>query len=303
MRWTLLAGSVLKPRRIRFSWGILLLAVTLAATLAGAGRPAPARADCAFPFTPTTYEDLKSRKLYLQAIELASFNMLFPGDPYFGLPDLEYGPRGNRQKAPGKIPPTILKGVSWIESGTTQGAADLPFGAVGASLVSFDCGYGVTQVTSGMTFPDGENGRGSPQQALVATSFAYNTARGAWILADKWNSAPKEKPVAGTDTNGLPAIAENWYYALWSYNGFTGPGSERSNHPMDPIYGQWPRAPYSCGPQGDGKQHNRGNYPYQELVFGCASSPPIVDNAPLWQGLPLTLPDLSKDAWRQPLKL
>src|SRR5207249_2930578 len=59
----------------------------------------------------------------------------------------------------------------------------------------------------------------------------------------------------------------------------------------------------SCGPQGDSKGHNRGNYPYQELVFGCASSPPIVDGAPLWQPLPLSLPDLTKDIWRGPMRL
>ena len=76
---------------------------------------------------------------------------------------------------------------------------------------------------------------------------------------------------------------ENWYFAVWGYNGFTGPGANRSNHPLDPIYGSWPRTPYSCGPTGDGKGHNRANYPYQELVFGCAANPPVVDGKPLWQ--------------------
>jgi hypothetical protein len=72
---------------------------------------------------------------------------------------------------------------------------------------------------------------------------------------------------------------------------------------MDPIYGQWPRTPYGCGPTGEGKHHNRGNYPYQELVFGCAADPPIVDNAPLWQPLPLSLPDLTKAEFKNPLSL
>src|ERR1051326_9595761 len=99
--------------------------------------------------------------------------------------------------------------MTWIGSGTTPGGTDPPFGAGGSSLVSFDCGYGVAQVTSGMTYPAGENGRVSPQQALVATNFAYNIARGAWILADKWNSAPEEKPIAGIDTNGLPRSEEH----------------------------------------------------------------------------------------------
>ncbi len=154
-----------------------------------------------------------------------------------------------------------------------------------------------------MTIPLGDNGRASPEQALVATHFAYNIARGAAILADKWNQAPELRPIAGTDTNGVPELVENWYFAVWSYNGFTGPGADRSNHPMDPIYGSWPRPAYSCGTTGDGKGHNRANYPYQELVFGCATNPPVVEGRALWQPLPLTLPDLSDQAWRNPLRL
>jgi hypothetical protein len=266
-------------------------------------QPRPASADCAFPFTPTAYEDLKDRNLFLTTIELASFNMLFPGDPYFSLPPVEVGPRERRHHEPGKVPPVLLKSIAWIESSITQAAVDIPFGAIGPSLVSFDCGYGITQVTSGMTVPQGEDGRATQEQAMVATHFAYNIARGAYILVDKWNRAPEERPIAGQDTNGHPGILENWYYAIWSYNGFTGPGSNRSNHPMDPIFGAWPRAPYSCGPSGDGKGHNRGNYPYQELVYGCVASPPIVDGKPLWEAQPITLPDLSNPTWRDALRL
>jgi hypothetical protein len=154
-----------------------------------------------------------------------------------------------------------------------------------------------------MTVPAGEAGRGSPEQALVATHFAYNIARGAVILANKWNDAPELRPIAGTDTNALPNLLENWYFAVWAYNGFTGPGADRSNHPMDPIYGSWPRPGYSCGTTGDGKGHNRANYPYQELVFGCVSNPPVVDGKPLWAAQPISLPNLNDPAWREPLKL
>jgi hypothetical protein len=110
----------------------------------------------------------------------------------------------------------------------------------------------------------------------VATHFAYNIGRGAAILIDKWNGAPDARPIAGIDTNSDPHIVENWYFAVWSYNGFTGPGANRSNHPMDPVYSAWPRTPYSCGPQNDGLGHDRGRYPYQELVYGCAAHPPMV---------------------------
>jgi hypothetical protein len=266
-------------------------------------RPALPQETCVFPFTPTTYESLKDRKLFLDTIELAAFNLLFPGDPYFGLPDVELGPRDNRTTEPGRVPPVLLKAIAYIESSITQGGASTPFGSIGPALIAFDCGHGITQVTSGMTVPIGESGRGSPEQALVATHYAYNIARGAYILVDKWNQAPEEKPIAGRDTLGHPALLENWYFAVWSYNGFTGPGANKSNHPMDPIYGTWPRTPYSCGPAEDGLGHNRANYPYQELVIGCASNPPSVDGELLWEAQPISLPDLKKRDVRRALAL
>ena len=183
--------------RLPLRLALALVGGLLAAT---AGRPAPAHAEgCAFPFTPTSYEDLKDRKLFTDTIELAAFNMLFPDDPYFGLPDLEFGPRNARQTEAGKIPTVLLKAIGWIESSITQAAGHVPFGSIGPALVSFDCGHGVAQVTSGMTVPAGEDGRGSPEQALVASHFAYNIARGAFILADKWNDAPEKRPISLPD--------------------------------------------------------------------------------------------------------
>jgi hypothetical protein len=122
-------------------------------------------------------------------------------------------------------------------------------------------------------------------------------------LLDKWNSAPDSRPVAGIDTNSDPRLVENWYFAVWSYNGFTGPGANRSNHPLDPVYGAWPRTPYSCGPLNDGLGHNRSLYPYQELVYGCMAHPPVVQGQPVWAPLDATLPDLNNPYWRTPLEL
>ncbi len=258
---------------------------------------------CAFATAPTTYEASENRQLYLNAMDLAAYDMLFPGDDFFSVDELETGLRTSRGATQPLIPATLLKAIAWIESAMVQASYDIPFDAVGEALVSFDCGHGIMQVTSGMTTPLGESGRESPEQALVATHFAYNIARGAVILADKWNAAPENRPIAGTDTGGDPGIAENWYFAVWSYNGFTGPGANRSNHPLDPIYGSWPRTPYSCGPADDGLGHNRGNYPYQELVFGCASHPPQVKGQSLWNPLPLSLPDLKDPRWKEPLSL
>jgi hypothetical protein len=273
----------------------LLLLVTAAASTSDRAR---AEGGCVFPFTPTTYEDLKDRRLFLDTIELAAFNFLFPGDASFGIPDLELGPRDARYTEPGRVPPVLLKAIAYVESSITQGAAGVPYGSIGPALIAFDCGHGIAQVTSGMTVPEGENGLGSPQQALVATHYAYNIARGANILATKWNDAPEEKPIVGTDTLGHPAVIENWYYAVWAYNGFTGPGANKSNHPLDPIYAAWPRTPYSCGPSTDRLGHNRSNYPYQEIVYGCVANPPVVEGQALWQAQGATLPDLNDSGVR-----
>jgi hypothetical protein len=284
----------------------LLLVLAVVAPLAALlpGRPAPAAQACAFASPPTTYETTEDRKLYMKAMELAGYDLLFPNDRFFSQPTMGIGPRTNRtQAADVYVPPSLLKAISWVESVTSQGAADLPFGAIGPALVSFDCGYGIAQVTSGMTQPLGDANQPTDEQALVATHFAYNIGRGAAILIDKWNGAPDARPIAGIDTNSDPHIMENWYFAIWSYNGFTGPGANRSNHPLDPIYGAWPRPSYSCGPASDGLNHNRSLYPYQELVYGCAAHPPVVKGDKLWTPVAATLPDLNNPYWRSPLDL
>lgn len=262
------------------------------------------RADaCAFSRTPDTYEGPRSRLPYLLGTELAGYNMIAPNNSFYGTPYVEIGTRNNRrQAAESYIPPTLLKAIGWIESAKAQAANSVPWGAVGPALVSFDCGHGIMQITSGMTSPH-DGSRPSVRQALVATHYLFNIGRGASILVEKWNAAPQVRPIAGTDTDSNPRIVENWYFAVWSYNGFTGPGANRSNHPRDPIYGSWPRTGFSCGPLNDGYGHSYGNYPYQELVFGCMARPPWVDGSRVWRPLNASLPDLNDSRWRDPLSL
>jgi hypothetical protein len=281
----------------------LVALVLVIGALAAMGERSPRASACAFSIVPYAYEGPKDRSLNLKAMDVAAYNMIAPGDDFFGLPRLEKGLRGTRSSVEPVIPPILLKSISWIESVTTQTTRDAPWGGIGPALISFDCGHGIMQVTSGMTVPLGDKGQASPDQLLVATHYAYNIARGAVILEDKWNAAPDYRPIAGTDTDSDPSIVENWYFAVWSYNGFTGPGAKRSNHPMDPVYGAWPRTPYSCGDANDGFGHNRGSYPYQELVWGCATRPPVVDGKQLWAPFELSLPDLNDARWRNPLQL
>lgn len=190
------------------------------------------------------------------------------------------------------IPPSILKAIGWIESGWAQAAYSVAYGSVGPALISHDCGYGIMQVTTGM---QNTTGTPTPEQLMTASHYAYNIARGARILADKWNLSPEFRPLVG-DRN--PYAIEDWYYAVWSYNGFA-----FQNHPLNPRFPAWPRTPYSCGPDDDGFSHDRSQYPYQELVFGCMAHPPEPDGEPLWEPQEVTLPDLSLVEFAQPLSM
>jgi len=270
--------------------GIVLVAVALASQ---SHRSALAAVDCAStgspagPYAFDTWEagDYKSR--YAHTIELAATNQLFPENPSFALPNLETGDRasGSTTKTAPYIPPVILKAIAYIESGWAQASYDplVKYGETGPVLVSADCGYGLMQVTSGM-----QNVSGIPtvDQVMIGGNYSYNIARGAQILAAKWNDGPELRPIVG---NRDPHIVENWYYALWGYNGFA-----FRNHPLNSGYNP-DRPPFSC--QGDAPR----DYPYEELIFGCIANPPLRDGRPLWDPVPVVLPDLHDPAFAMPL--
>ncbi len=237
------------------------------------------------PYTFETWEagDYKTR--YGGVMDLAGTNQLFPQLPGFALPALETGDRsaGSSTSVPAYVPSVLLKAIAYIESGWAQGAYDplVDYGQTGPTLVSADCGYGLMQVTSGM---QNVSGMPSLDQAMIGGHYAYNIARGAQILAFKWNEAPEFRPVMGGRD---PHVLENWYYALWAYNGFA-----YKNHPLNPGYDP-NRPPYDCrGPR---------SYPYQELVLGCVANPPLRAGLPLWEAQPVALPNLSDPAYSGPL--
>ncbi|MDO8615956.1 MAG: hypothetical protein Q7T33_09530 [Dehalococcoidia bacterium] len=245
------------------------------------------------PFDLQAYEHGDYKNAYARTMDLAGFNGLFPELPSFALPPLETAGRdaASAQTAPPYIPPVILKAIGWIESGWAQADYSVPYGGIGGVLASHDCGYGIMQITSGM-----QNVSGVPSldQAMIGGHYAFNIARGARILADKWNMAPEWRPIVG---NREANLIENWYYALWGYNGFA-----FKNHPLNADY-QGARPPFSCAPDGDGFGHDRSQYPYQELILGCAGRPPLRSGTALWPAQELHLPDLSDAAFAQPLRL
>ncbi|MFO0624032.1 MAG: hypothetical protein U0325_00325 [Polyangiales bacterium] len=155
---------------------------------------------------------------------------------------------GRRDTVAVSFPCVLLKAIYLTESSWRQFCTDQQ------TVISFDCGYGIAQVTSGM-----RRGETSAYDAnRVASSAAYNVSVGAAILADKWRASPC---VGGND----PDVIEHWYFATWGYNGFA-----FSNNPNNPMYAADRR---EFRTPGVASAQVRGNYPYQELVWGYAHYP------------------------------
>ncbi len=102
------------------------------------------------------------------------------------------------------IPPKILYGIAYQESRWQQ------FGVNGYPLIGYDGkGIGIMQVT---TIPAGVD------VDRLKTDIDYNIAVGADILVAKWRYAPSVFPVIG---EGDPHCYEDWFFAVWAYNGWT----------------------------------------------------------------------------------
>jgi hypothetical protein len=168
---------------------------------------------------------------------------------------------------PARFPCVLIKALAIRESAWQQFCVpSSPAAAVGApsrTLVSFDCGYGIGQVTSGMHV--GENP--GFDRARVASDPLYSLAVGMGILRQKWSAT---QCVGDND----PDVVEDWYNALWAYNGLA-----YSNNPNNPKH-KAGRGPYN--PSGSSA------YPYQELLFGWMEFPP---GASYWASLPAAYPN------------
>ena len=148
---------------------------------------------------------------------------------------------------PARFPCELLKAITQVESGWKQFCVPTtPGDQVGGperTIISFDCGYGIAQVTSGMHI--GENP--AFDRARVAAEPTYNLAAGTLILASKWRNTQ----CVG---DNQPRVIEDWYSATWAYNGLA-----YINNPNNPNYSP-SRGVYNPA--------NGGSAPYQEKVFG-----------------------------------
>lgn len=101
------------------------------------------------------------------------------------------------------IPSVILKAVAFVESGWRQFDKN---GNVVTNPYGPRPGLGIMQVTS----YDSSN---TELVKKLRYDIDFNISYGADILNAKWDFAPK---IGNADRN----ILENWYYALWAYNGW-----------------------------------------------------------------------------------
>ncbi|MFN8616095.1 MAG: SH3 domain-containing protein [Dehalococcoidia bacterium] len=279
-------GSTLE----RACFGAALLAAAILMALADPGASRADHFPCHAPnrgwgFDTYEYEDYSGK--YSLAIDLAVRGWAVP--PAYTVGDgetidvsyqgVESGPRGARQAASkaNAIPPTVYKSIAWIESGWSQAAAQVPYGGSGPTITAIDCGYGLGQITTGMghlSAPPALDVRvASARQAIIGTHPLFNIAEGVRILADKWNGAPNFRPIAG---QGDPAALEDWYYAIWSYNGFA-----FVNHPLNPNLDPLRGSVWNCSdPNAPGYGfYQWGDYTYPEKVYGCMRYPPVPKGA------------------------
>lgn len=173
-------------------------------------------------------------------------------------------------QVPATFPCELLRAIAMQESGWRQFCVPTtPMDQVGGAsrtIISFDCGYGVGQVTSGMHVGE------SPayDRARVAGDATYNLATGASILASKWRAT-------SCVGDNQPRVIEHWYSAVWAYNGLA-----YSNNPNNPNFSTT---------RGVWRSSVGGAAPYQEKVFGWVEFPPSSQH---WSGVALAYPRLSE---------
>jgi MYXO-CTERM domain-containing protein len=189
------------------------------------------------------------------------------GGPDIGTMGAGCGKPNPTQQVPAHFPCHVLMAIAMQESGWQQFCVpDAPASEVGKperTIVAFDCGYGVGQVTTGMHVGE------TPafDRAKVAGDALYNLATGTLILRDKWAAT---KCVGDND----PDVVEDWYTAIWAYNGLA-----YSNNPNNPNLTAG-RGPYD--------PTKGGSYTYQERVFGWMEHPP---DASHWDVLAAAYPN------------
>jgi hypothetical protein len=237
----------------------LVVASFIAAQCSGAACPSPCTA-CAFqPVSGTNGSVTELQDLFRTIAQRQGAQDLPSID------NIETGP--DRTRTGAEFPCRLLPAIGATESSILQFCEES-----GLTVISFDCGFGIMQVTSGAAgYP------GLEERADI------NVAAGADILATKWNG---NESFGGSFGDSDPSIVESWYFAVWAYNGFV--YGNNPNNPNKPANRPPFRSPSSL---------SRGSYPYQELVWGYLRFPLEKDGMLMWEPLevsyPTNIPDQS----------
>lgn len=145
-----------------------------------------------------------------------------------------------------------------------------------------DCGYGVGQVTSGMSSLDAAP-FSTAQATAVATDYAANIAASARILSQTWNELAEMDPPILVN-NGDSNYIENWFMAIWGYNSGVYSQDEESelggygvgwfNNPANPNYPSY-RSPFGDNTTTDNDAASPQLWSYEEKVMGWIAHPQV----------------------------
>ncbi|MER6363759.1 RHS repeat-associated core domain-containing protein [Kitasatospora sp. NPDC001527] len=233
-----------------------------------------------------------------------------------------YAPNGDFARVPLKhpasdtfdsVPRSVYQAIVAQESNFSQASWHALPGLAGGALVGdyygaggsiskmdyakADCGYGLGQVTNGMS--KGDTTYSVNGQTKIAVDYQENVSAGLQILERTWNQLYD----AGITVNGgNPRYLENWYLAAWAYNSGIQPtaafgnttgcvpsptctsaegnwGLGWANNPRNPDYPPT-RAPYLKNSYADAA--HPGNWPYQERIMGWMGQPILRFNQPAY---------------------
>ena len=231
---------------------VVVVAQLLSSQCSGAACPNPCRS-CSFQPAEGSNPSLASLRATFEAVARRQSDAGIDG----GVSNIEVGAGRTRQAA--EFPCKLMPAIGMAESSIRQ------FCDSGLTVISFDCGFGIMQVTSGAASYPG-----------LQSSVDVNIAAGADILAAKWNG---NESFGGSFGDSDPVFLESWYFATWAYNGFVyGNNPENPEHPAG-------RPPFNSP-----GSLSRGSYPYQEIVWGYLGFPQEREGEPVFAAVDVTYP-------------
>lgn len=157
-------------------------------------------------------------------------------------PKMCYGACPQGENGAPHVSAAILHGVAYVESDWHQfndSSYDVDGEPVGSPVESFDGGWGQYQQTWGMPPQCQQDNNCRSDASKIQDDQSYNIGTGVASLISAWNETAG---VASNSDPNDPYKANDWFFAVWAYNGSYG------NDPDDvpsSVYGQWyPGAPF-----------------------------------------------------------